>query len=498
MAAPEARNLNVSAKGGKRLALVIGNDSYRKVEPLRNARTDARAMAKALGDVGFAVTLQLDADDKALKGAIRRFKAQVGGGDEVVFYFAGHGVQLGGANYLLPIDIAGDSQEQVKDESLPLQRVLDDLQDQKARFSLAIVDACRNNPFKGSGRSIGSRGLAPTSAATGQMVLFAAGANQQALDRVGPNDRDPNGLFTRVLLKEMQKPGVPVSEVLRNVREEVVEKARGIGHEQVPALYDQSLGRFYFRPGEAQLAQLGGGSAGRGRTTAQIEDELWDAIKDSDKAGVFEEYLRQYPNGRYVAVAKVKLMELRAGPAPARPAAQANTQVAGSPADVTTPGTVFRDCAECPEMVVIPGGIAIGRTEVTQGQWRVVMGNNPSNFSSCGDTCPVEKVSWDDAQEYVRKLSQKTGKTYRLPTETEWERACRAGSQQEYCGSDNIDSVAWYDGNSGSKTHAVAGKQANAWGLNDMSGNVWEWTDSCYDSDCSKRVLRGGSWNYNP
>jgi hypothetical protein len=123
---------------------------------------------------------------------------------------------------------------------------MDDLGERKARFSMAIIDACRDNPFKNSGRSIGGRGLAPTSAASGQMVIFSAGAGQQALDRLGDKDRDPNGLFTRVFLKEMSKPGVPVDRVVRNVRNQVVELAKSAGHEQVPALYDQTLGDFFF------------------------------------------------------------------------------------------------------------------------------------------------------------------------------------------------------------------------------------------------------------
>lgn len=158
------------------------------------------------------------------------------------------------------------------------------------------------------------------------------------------------------------------------------------------------------------------------------------------------------------------------------------------------PGESFRDCADCPEMVIIPpGSLAMGKTEVTQGQWRAVMGNNPSSFKNCGDNCPVENVSWNDAKDFIQKLNVKTGKQYRLPSEAEWEYACRAGGQQEYCGSNNVDAVAWYEGNSNS-TRPVAGKQPNAFGLYDMSGNVWEWVEDCYGGDCANRVLRGGSW----
>ena len=233
-------------RNDRRLALVIGNDSYKSVQKLVNAKSDARAIAKQLEASGFKVTLQFDLTERAMKDALRAFRTSVEGGDEVIVFFAGHGVQLGAANYLLPVDIRGDSEEQVKDEAIPLQRVLDDLSERKARFSLAIVDACRDNPFKGSGRAIGGRGLAPAAAASGQMVIFSAGAGQQALDRLGDKDKDPNGLFTRIFLKEMAKPGVPIDRVVRTVRNEVVQMAKSVGHEQVPALYDQTLGDFFF------------------------------------------------------------------------------------------------------------------------------------------------------------------------------------------------------------------------------------------------------------
>jgi formylglycine-generating enzyme required for sulfatase activity len=143
------------------------------------------------------------------------------------------------------------------------------------------------------------------------------------------------------------------------------------------------------------------------------------------------------------------------------------------------------------------------------------MGSNPSHFSSCGDACPVENVSWDDVQQYIKKLNVKSAHKYRLPSEAEWEYACRAGADQTYCGSNDADSVTVYRQNSGLKTQRVGSKQANAWNLYDMSGNVYEWTQDCdndYNSysgaptngnawvagDCGHRVLRGGSWNADP
>ena len=207
---------------------------------------------------------------------------------------------------------------------------------------------------------------------------------------------------------------------------------------------------------------------------------------------------------------------------------------------------VFRDCLACPEMVVIPAGsfnmganngesnerpvhrvtigkvFAMSKTEITQGQWRTIMheqwrtimGKDPSYFLSCGDDCPVEQVSWNDVQIFIQRLNAHTRKQYRLPSEAEWEYACRAGGQQQYCGSDDADSVAWYgasadqEDNRGKAVAKVASKQANAFGLYDMSGNVWEWVEDSYhdnyknapsdgdawQKDGKTRVLRGGSW----
>jgi len=139
----------------------------------------------------------------------------------------------------------------------------------------------------------------------------------------------------------------------------------------------------------------------------------------------------------------------------------------------------------------------LGKYPVTQQQWEAVMGDNPSHFK--GGTLPVETVSWDDAQLFIQKLNQLSGKkNYRLPTEEEWEYACRAGTTTEYYFGDDesqLGEYAWYDGNSGQTTHPVGQKKPNGWGLYDMAGNVWEWTDSWYDSSRSRRVLRGGGWD---
>ena len=162
--------------------------------------------------------------------------------------------------------------------------------------------------------------------------------------------------------------------------------------------------------------------------------------------------------------------------------------------------------------VVLTNDFFMGKYEVTQGQWETVMGENPSYFG--GKDRPVERVSWDDVQEFIDKLNDKEGrKIYRLPTEAEWEYACRAGTTTEYFFGDDEDKLGeyvWYDDNSGNKTHPVGKKKPNPWGLYDMYGNVWEWCQDLYgdypkgkiinpkgpDSG-SYRVFRGGSWGHS-
>lgn len=177
-------------------------------------------------------------------------------------------------------------------------------------------------------------------------------------------------------------------------------------------------------------------------------------------------------------------------------------------------GSWTSDCYkdEKPVHEVCLDGFWMGKYEVTQGQWREIMGGNPSIFKS-GDNFPVENVSWDDVQDFISKLNQRSDTKYSLPTEAQWEYAARSGGkEQKYAGGDNANTVAWYDSNSGEKTHGVGTKSSNGLGIYDMSGNVWEWCRDVYDEDAyskhgrqnpvvttgsTSRVDRGGSWYFN-
>lgn len=197
------------------------------------------------------------------------------------------------------------------------------------------------------------------------------------------------------------------------------------------------------------------------------ETELWGKAESGMDRNAVEAYLSKYPAGRYLAQANAKLQAIK------------------------------EEEAKGPVMIRIPGkNYEIGKYDVTQKEWLAVMGANPSHFTACGENCPVEQVSWNDVHEFIQKLNAKTGKQYRLPNEEEWEYACYGGSQTEYCGGSNLDSVAWYKDNSNATTHPVGQKQANGYGLYDMSGNVWQWMENKYDSGHDWGALRGGSW-YN-
>lgn len=139
---------------------------------------------------------------------------------------------------------------------------------------------------------------------------------------------------------------------------------------------------------------------------------------------------------------------------------------------------------------------ALGQTEVTQGQWKAIMGFNPSDkdHSDCGDACPVDSFKTSDMYVFIERLSAKSGKTYRLPSEAEWEYACRAGGTSKYCGGDDLDNVAWHKGNSNGRPQPVARKRPNAFGLYDMSGNLWEYVEDTLIEHYKGAPTDGSAW----
>ena len=231
----------------KRVALVIGNDNYMAVSKLQKAGNDANAMARELKNAGFAVQLHQNLNYRATVRAVESFTQGIQGGDEVVVFYAGHGVQIKNGSYLLPTDIEVKSESEVEKTAYDLLTLTEKLVEAKPAFSLVIIDACRDNPLKSKGRSIGNaRGLSAIEAPKGQMIVYSASRGQQALDRLLEKDPNPNSVFTRELLARMKNPGMKIEDLMRDVQNSVEELAKSVKHEQRPAIYNESRGNFYF------------------------------------------------------------------------------------------------------------------------------------------------------------------------------------------------------------------------------------------------------------
>ncbi len=321
----------------KRIALVMGNDNYQFVAKLQKAGNDAEAMARELRAAGFEVLLHRDLKYAAMVHAVDTLTRRTVGGDQVVVFFAGHGVQIKSGSYLLPVDINASSEAVVDKTAYGLNDLMDQLAQAKAGFSLVIVDACRDNPLKSAGRSIGAtRGLTPPDPPKGQMVVYSASKGQQALDRLNDNDANPNGVFTREFIERMRRPGLRVEDLVRQVQDSVEKLASSVSHEQRPALYNEARGRFSFYP---QAASQPGSAPGSVAATAPARPDpdlaLWDAVKGSSRAQDFQDYLDAFPAGVYAPVARVRLRQLKAEAAPmvatlpaSRAAAAATTPLA--------------------------------------------------------------------------------------------------------------------------------------------------------------------------
>ncbi len=319
--------LGCSAVHARRVALVIGNDNYQQVTRLEKAGNDADAMARELAAAGFEVRKHRDLDFKQMVVAFEAFFDQIKGGDEVAVFYAGHGVQTDRGSYLLPTDVEGDTQSQIEKVSYSVNGLLEELDKVKPRFSLIIVDACRDNPLRSRGRTIGvARGLNAPDLARGQMVVFSAGKNQKALDSLNDKDANPNGVFTREFIARMRRPGLNVEALALEVKNSVERLARTVNHDQRPLIVNDSTGEFYF---------FGpGGTNGNGTATTQgqplaneaaREDQFWQDTKAPDNIEGYEAYLSTYPGGRYAGLARANISRLRARPgatAAAAPAAQ--------------------------------------------------------------------------------------------------------------------------------------------------------------------------------
>lgn len=516
----------LSAQTEKRLALVVGNAKYAN-NPLANPANDARDMAAALRSAGFTVTEKYDQNYDALNNLVTDFARSIKDPNAVaLFYYAGHGVQYGGTNYLVPIgaDNLGDENE-IEWRCVPLDRITSKMQDAGNRLNIVVLDACRTFPVARGTRKL-QNGLIEAGGSIPELLIaYATAPGKVAEDR----SEGQNGLFTATLLRHLRTPGYDVHKVFLETRKDVKNRSNG---KQVPGVLDNVTVDFYFFPPLPPAETKPVVSTETKPQPKKPDDSFGDDVVED---GSLQSSPRSIGNNSY------------------------------SP------------CPYCPEMVRVKGGkfrmgretdntahpvtvpdFEIGKYEVTNREFCVFLNEIASkitlrgtdvkldsnaifqlNYSHKGfvnmieydnGTVPggeftVKKgyenyacclVTWYGAKAYAAWLSKKIGgKPFRLPSESEWEYAARGGSLSKgykYSGSNDAKEVAWYDDTAkGKKQFAIGQKKANELGLHDMSGSLWEWVEDCYHhtyagaprdgSDwtagtCAYRVLRGGSWNY--
>ena len=272
-----------------RVALVIGNAAYDEA-PLKNPVNDARAMSAALRHLGFEVISMEEANHKQMQSAVVEFAERLSAGDTGLFYYAGHGIQVEGGNYLIPIDAQIKSEVTARFEAMAVEDILDVMERAGNKLNFVILDACRNNPFERKLRGQ-SRGLAAMDAAAGTLIAYATAPGSVAADGDGAN-----GLYTESLLSALAIPGLKAEEVFKQVRIEVLQSSHGL---QIPWESSSLTGEFIFN--------IQGNTTINVQTTATPEVVFWESIRDTDNLGNFRAYLAKYPDGIFSGLAAVRL-----------------------------------------------------------------------------------------------------------------------------------------------------------------------------------------------
>ena len=348
-----------TAQAEPRIALVIGNSHYGSdIGSLPNPVNDAGLMAQALQQTGFTVIKVTDADQKKMKRAIAEFgdKLSTAGPTATgLFFYAGHGLQVNGTNYLVPVGAEIDKPADVDLESVSADTVLQQMEFAGSRVNIVVLDACRNNPLQRGlqvMRGI-TRGLAPmdSSSAQGTFIAYSTAPGNVAADGSGTNSP-----YTKALAKNIVQPGIGIEEAFRQVRADVMSATGG---KQIPWDSSSLTAPFYFKSQSAsQTFTTASQPAPKAATTAYSMDAdkaVWDGIKDSRDASDYRAYLDQYPNGLFVSIAKSRLASLGNGApreqTPSAPAVQPASAPTAAPITTTTasPTTITTDSGSTSE-----------------------------------------------------------------------------------------------------------------------------------------------------
>ena len=460
-----------SQQGVSRVALVIGNADYPEAgTPLPTTINDVRALADQLHHSDFQVDLKENVGKAEMQRAVDAFAGKISSGTAALIYFAGFGIQVARQNYLIPVDAQISNEADVQREGISVDAILAQMQRQGAHVKIVILDASRDNPFEHRFRQAPS-GLAALAAPDNTLALYS-----ELPGKVISDGTDAHSLFAGQLIKEMQATGLSAEDAFNKTR---IEVSRASNNAEIPWVSSSLLQEFAFAPGNTTSAPP-------------------------------------------------------PSPGPANP-----PSTPPKPATYK-PGDVFRDCPECGEMVVVPAGsfdmgahttfeepvhrvtiakpFAVGRYLVTFREWDLCIASGGCKFRPDDQNWgrgnrPVIDVSWLDAKDFLKWLSDKTGQVYRLPSEAEWEYAARAGTKSTYwwgrdIGTDNANCRNC--GTGGNQTFPVGTFKPNPFGLFDTAGNAAEWVEDCWNDDyrhaphdgsalttgqCQLRVLRGGAFD---
>ena len=405
------------AGAAERVALVIGNGAYAHAGPLPNPPNDARAISARLRGLGFEVIEGIDLDQQAMRTSLRDFANALAGARVALFFYAGHGLQVDGTNYLVPVDARLEDKTSLSFEAVSADFVLR-LMEEQERTNLIFLDACRNNPLaRNLARSMGTRsasigrGLAQMQGGIGTLITYATQPGNVAYDGDGSNSP-----FTTAILEHIEKPGVEVRQMLTRVRQSVIQQTGG---EQVPWDHSSLTGDFFFvAPGDQPAAQqavaslpqkpapapaaTAAGSVGSGGGDA-MELAFWNAVAAANTESEYRAYMQRYPDGVFVPLAKSRLASLQPAPAAVPKAAEPPPVVAASAATEDALRLGRTDRREIQERLTVLGfdtrGVdgAFGPgTRAAIAEWQGARGHVPTGFLDDAQLAALEAESEAD------------------------------------------------------------------------------------------------------